>query len=196
MHPLIVRVMSQVRITEFGAVDIRICIQDFAAGIFMDDIERVFVEQPGIGFQMHESSGFKELSIAIEKSGRHESTTRFSFKGIRERDPDLIDFIRIKKTIDEFNARAQKSGIRDIGLQCVTSTFPDAGTFDIDADIIIVGVVIGEGEDIVAFAAGEFEDDGMIIVKMIARPMTPQQAGMAGFIRHLEIFAWDVFKNI
>jgi hypothetical protein len=62
---------------------------------------------------------------------------------------------------------AEEGGIGDVGFEGLFCADVDAVAFDIDAEEVAGGVHSGEADGVFAFSAGEFEGEGVVVLKEV-----------------------------
>ena len=112
---------------------------------------------------------------------------------IGEGDPYLVNLALGKERSDKLDAGAQKSHIAHLSLGCSLCTSPYTGTFDIDADKVLVGVTLGKCYGIFALAATKFENYRVVVVEEISAPITFE--GVVGAEHLLECGLHETLKS-
>ena len=85
--------------------------------------------------------------------------------GVGEGDPDLVDFILCEIIGDVIDVCPQESNIAQRILQRRFCTGIHAVVFDIDANVVDVGVEAGQPNGVIAFSAGKFNHDGVVVAE-------------------------------
>ena len=148
-------------------------------GSGVDDIEAagageaggVGVKERGICLKMDYAAGSEDTSVDFEEAGRSEAPACFLHLRIGERDPDLRDFAGSEEGVEESDVGAEKGGVRYVAELDGAGTVPEAGAFDVDSDEIAVGISLGEGDGVFAFAATEFKGDRSRVFEEIFVPV-------------------------
>lgn len=85
--------------------------------------------------------------------------------GIGERNPNFLHFVFCEIVRDVIDVRSQKTNIGKVFDECRFGPCPHAVALDINADVVNLGIESRQTQGIIAFAAGEFNDDGMVVAK-------------------------------
>ena len=146
-------------------------IQDFVPTGFQD-AQRVAVKEFAVGFQVQNAAGLENAGIAVQKSWlRKPVFGAFEFDlRVGEGDPYFRHLTRGKSPFDQFDLHAQKGHIFQPLVQGRFGAAPHPGTFDVDAYEIFVRILAGQGYGIIAFAATQFQNQGIAVAKKILVP--------------------------
>lgn len=194
MKRLVQRLDRQFGIRQFSGIDVGIGINQFAARVGGDGIEREPVKIGVVVFEVHEAAWAEDLPEFFMKIRRSQAPVFLAGPGKRigKRDPYLVHFTRSEKMIDDLDACAEESGVRDALFECIFSAFPETVAFDIHADKVSFRELPRQPDGIFAAAAGEFEGDWMVVPEMLHLPLAFQIDGLhtrAGERRLLYIVA-------
>ncbi len=128
-------------------------------------LEGAFVKEIGIGFYVHQGGGRCNLSVQIEELIAAEAFSRFVGLGVGEGDPDFVDLVGREILGDVIDMGSQESNIVEVFGDRGFGTRPHAVAFDIQTNVVDVGVEPGQSHGIIAFAAGELNHDGVVVAK-------------------------------
>src|SRR5690606_34528383 len=125
---------------------------------------------------MHGSAGFEDFLVKIQEIhvGKAVFGALVFDLRIGKRDPDFINFARLKKVVDEFDLCAQKSGVANVFLNRSFGSAPHAGTFNVDADKVFFMEESGEGKRVFAFATTQFEHYRIVVLEKFPCPISAQ----------------------
>src|SRR5690606_14250122 len=116
---------------------------------------------------MHGSGGFEDFLVKIQEIhvGKAEFGALVFDLRIGKRDPDFINFARLKKVVDEFELCAQQSGVANVFLSRSFASAPHAGTFNVDAGKVFLSEESGAGKRAFAFAATQLDHYRIVVLE-------------------------------
>ena len=138
-----------------------------------DHLVRVGIEVFRIGFEVDGSVGAQQPGVAFEEERRREAflgPAGFELR-VGEGDPQLRDLAFGEETVDELDPCAEESDVLHAAFRCGLGAAPHPGPLDVDADVVAVGVALGQRHGVFALSAPEFEHDGVVVVEEIGIPM-------------------------
>lgn len=163
-----------------AAVDVVIGFQEAVLSGF-DDFQGGFVEELAVRFQVDGSglavvvADVQEVFVAGQEDLAGEAFAGFVHLGIGEGDPDFGNFVLGKEGFDEFDADAQEGDVREVVFGCILGTFPQTGSFDVHADVVLFRMAFCQSDGVFAFSATQFEDNGVVIAKHFSAPVAFQR---------------------
>ena len=112
--------------------------------------------------------------VETQKAGPAKSFTGFSHLRIGKGNPEFCNFSRSENRFEHFGIHTQESYIIHSVFYSCFCPFPHAGSLDIQSDKILFGIQFPQFDRIFSFAASDFQNDGMIVVKDLLIPFSLQ----------------------
>ena len=120
---------------------------------------------------MDDAAGLQKFPVTLQKQGRRQAGIFGSAKlRVGESEPDGGNFIRAEESLDELDAGTEKSHIGQGVFGGVFCSFPEAGAFDIHADVIVFRMPERQGNGVITAAAAQFQYDGTVIPEHFRTP--------------------------
>ena len=90
--------------------------------------------------------------------------------GVGEGEPDFGDLAGTEEGVDELDAGAEEGDIAHGFLRGFLGAFPQARALDVDPDKVHLGMSPGQCNRVIALAAAQFHDDGLILGEHVGIP--------------------------
>ena len=162
--------------------------------VVIDHDGRIGEEEVAVGLQVDDATVGEEASIAFEEEGAGEAFVYVLHLRVAESEPYLLHFAWSEEAVDNFDVGTQKRYITQVFLYGLFGSGVHACAFYVNPYEVDVGEELGQSHRIFAFAAAEFEYDGVVVVEIAASPTALHGEGLFGHCRIWELE--DVGKRL
>lgn len=138
-----------------------------------EPLQREVEQRSVICLQSKVMPGLKDLLKDIDEAWTGESPLDVAFarSGIREGEPDLVNFAGCEKTFDVEYLRSKEPDVGEGAVEGQRTALPKPVAFHIDTDEIAFGKTGSEPHRIFSAAAGKFDGDWLVIFEIQVVPV-------------------------
>ena len=129
-------------------------------------------KEVGVGLQVDDAAVDEKLAVTLHEIRRRETLAGILHLRVGEGEPDLLHLVLGEESLDDLDVGAEESHILQSFVDGLGGPCPHAGSFDVDADEVDVGVALGKFHSVFPFAAAELQHNGILVVEILLVPMT------------------------
>ena len=127
-------------------------------------------EEVGVGFQMHRSTVYEEVAIALKEECRGETLARVLHLRVAECEPYLLHLILAKEAVDNLDVGAQECHILQSVGYSLCGSCPHTCSLDVNANEVDIGEHLSQPYCIFTLATSQLEHNGVVVLEVHLAP--------------------------